>query len=692
MSEAPDRVLSVELSQDALLFEHDRSDRVVLKHRVDPQGCLQIVTARDGEVCEEPLHAVLSRVSAEHRLASPYLAPDRYSELLHWLPERKRQTGLDRQRHVLDVLQGRVGTGSGYDAATTSVAKRRAAKCAELGVDATTLGRWIEKWRAGGAFALVPHASRYLQPSRANETDPQILAVVRDYVAQRHQSSKKSLINEHGIVLNRLRQLGLVSAGTATPGPDGTTIPHEITALPYERFVALVRYLSRGQDPLTGKTRQEQSNRPLIHGVRHRSFELGDRVEYDASRTDMLVWGPHGPQQLWAVFGVCVSTRYAWLRLTVGPPRGIHLSLLLWDMIGGEAWATMSSPPPHAALPVVPGALDVHAWNGPNPPLSVLPGSIGADHGAEEENGHFIATCAQLGITIQWARTMRPTDKAFVESHIKTFAQACQLLPGHKGNTVVNKPARLDVRDLPTFAQAQAAFATWSWWTAQQPHTGLTHDHAPQRHLTPIEAVGLSLTRGVPAHVLADPTFHLRLLPHLSLTPHDDGVTWQKRRYTCENYEDLVQASLTNQGRRRPLTFFYDPDAPSRLLWQEPHSFKVRTLWAPGANGAVVGAFAEVRSALLKNLAGQKWPSHNEHASRRADLLQTITAVYQAQGIDTGENFIPVADRRSRKPNRPKEPEHIVNGGWDLAHFTALDHGLLDDLDPAHDAEGGWRP
>lgn len=689
------RTVPVDLSHDSTLAAASGSTQVVVKHGVDKSGSLFVMTSQDGAIYRRLVQDVLAQQAAEYRMAHPWITPDPHTEYLNWVDARKLEIGRARERHVLDVIEGRTDTESGrkpsaYDTTTTTETDRRAAKASELRIDPTTIGRWIDAWLEGGsALFLVPHLSRALSRSGAKDVAPEILAFIRHWARSRHLSSKKTLVNEHALVLSELGRHGLVSSAQGTTRPDGTPIPFELTALSYDAFVKQIRHLSRGRTPRTAKTRQQQSKRPVITGARHRGFDFGDRIEVDATLTDIHVWGPDGPVRLWAVFAVCVSTRYCWLRLVKEPPRGIHLGLLLWDMLGGEAFTTTSPSAPGAPITTVPATLEMHAWKDGTPPPGVLPGCIAADHGAEEENGYFIGLCAQLGIQLLWARTMSPPDKAFVESCIDKFAKACELLPGHKGATVENRPDRLD-QELLTFEQAQAAFRHWSQWIATQPHSGLPHSLTEGRFHTPMEAVSMSITRGVPLRVLADPTLPLRLLPTLSLTPQDDGVTWDKRRFAGPAYEKIIQASLDSRGRRGKLTFYYDPDSPRRLFWPEPQTFQVHVLHAPGAASGIIGAFAEVRDAQAKQLVGQTWPSNNVWSRRRAQLATTMRSAWEQDGLTA--DVVDLTQRRaksSRSRGANAEAKHRRevwdNGGWDLSEFEALIDDDADDWDTAPD-------
>lgn len=699
------RVIEVHLGQDSALSSVTSSDQVVVNHGIDSGGALYVLSSHNGEVHRQLIQDVLSEQSAVYRATHPHIGVDPHTELLNWVSKKQRQLAYDLQQHILDVVEGRLDTIAGrapsqYDRDTTTDTQRRRAKEKELGWTDDKLGRKIRDWRDNGPLFLIPHVTRALTSNGAADVAPEILAVVRHRARNRHLSSKKDRTVEYGQTLDELRRHGLVSAVEGAVRADGTPIPFERDALSYDAFAKQIRHLDRGKNHRTAKTRQQQSKRPRVTSVHHRGFDFGDRIEVDSTLTDIHVWGPDGPVRLWAVFAICVSTRYCWLRLVREAPRGIHLGLLLFDMIGGEAFTTGKPGEDYTAIQHVPFNIDVHGWPGPGRvPDGVLPGCIAADHGAEEENSYFISLCSQLGIPVHWARTMSPTDKSFVESHIKKFATMCQLMPGHKGNTVENRPHQLDT-ELPTFEYARHAFKSWSQWMGNQPHSGLPHNLAPGRFLTPIEAVNISVTRGVPLRVLSDPTLPLRLLLPLSLTPQDDGITWGKKRYTGRDYEDVVQASLDGHGRRRKLTFYYDPDAPHRLLWPQPGgTFAVHSFSAPGRDSGVSRAFDEVREALEKNLSGQKWPTHNEWGSRRADLLQTLRSGWEEDGL-TG-TVVNLAHRRTKKASKggPKSaPSELPdNAGWDFSAVAHLLDAPLDDwadddrTDQKSQPTLGWR-
>jgi len=195
--------------------------------------------------------------------------------------------------------------------------------------------------------------------------------------------------------------------------------------------------------------------------ARTRTLELMAAGEIEPGGcTIVFVQGPDGPVKAHAVFAKCVSTKYLWVRVTAGAPRGRDVALLLWDMAGGEeTFASGVANRPGQSVPALPrNVLALNLWRSTGAPPAWLPGAIVLDHGPKEESHRLIRYCAQIGVTILWAATREPTDKAYVESVISEFARACQLIPGHEGNAVGNRPSA-DPQRIPTTAMPIGAYA-----------------------------------------------------------------------------------------------------------------------------------------------------------------------------------------------------------------------------------------
>ena len=645
----------------------------------------------DGETVATPLQEILAAAAVTHRARTPEFRPGPDAEILLWITRKEARKALELQAHLVDVRDGRPPEDVSKDAdlynrETTSETDRRRAKMKALGWSASTMSRREKAYRERGFAGLIAHSARKSQLKNAIDVPPEILRASRLFCEGRSRSSKKAKLSEHAALIAYLRRLGLVSRTPGTPGADGIELPTVEDVMPYHRFAALLHQLERGLTSSTAKTRHEQSKRPTRSSPGHRGYDFGDMVEMDSTPTDFFVRGPDGEQRrAYAVFAVCVSTRMMWLRLVSEPPRGRDLALLLFDIVGGRSLVQADL---QSQIGAVPGHLRLkefppHA----TPPQGLLPGAIRLDHGAEEENKYWISICAQLSIEIHWAATMTPTDKAYVESLISTFARICELVPSHKGNTVVNRPQFINVRDTPTFEEAEEAFRHWPVWAANQPHSGLQVGTS-NRFLTPMQAVQTSLSFGNQMGLLADPTLAVRLLPSVHLSPIGGVVTWQKRPYVCKDFKVLEDVA-NSRGERRKLVFFYDPQAKHRLYWIEPGTFNVRRLSSPGADSGVQAAFGSVRRAIADTLGynGQEWQTHTERAQRRADLLEMMQESWSSDALDPDANVAnhrPTSTRsRSKRKTPPRETE-ITNGGWRLEDFD------LEAADGVEEADTRW--
>lgn len=663
------------LSPDSLIESLVGPGARVLGPKLD-RGVLALAIERDGEVEYISLRDAVRQVSfaaRETRAIEPFGSRH---ELLAWVPSNKRQQALEMEAHLADVLVGRTsseGEPRGtYEAESTTETQRRAAKVEELKISQSTMTRRIQDFQESGVLGLVGHADRLLETSGALDVDPQILAVARDFVTSRVLDSRKDLASDYALLVDDLRRRGLLTLHR----DDAVGPPLVEEILPFEKFKKMVRHLNRGRNPRTAKTRQQQANRPLVSGRRHRAFDFGDVVEMDSTPLDVLVGGANGPIRAHAVFAICVATRYLWVRVVAGAPRGRDLALLLWDMAGGESAMVSGSEIGADVVPNLPRrTVTVNAWRNAGPPPASLPGCVVLDHGAEEENGRFIRYLAQLGITIRWARTRNPADKAYVESSISDFARMCQLLPGHKGNTVENRFATDPTNaHLPTMDMLHAAIPVWQHIHANTPHTGLPHPHRPGHFLTPMEAVCTSVTRGIPIRGFTDATRALGLLEHKRLTPQDDGITIGRRRYTGPGYEDVIQASLARNGRRSPVTFYFDPNRPGRLYWPIPGQFEVHVFTTPEENADVVMPFADIRADWLAAIQGHKQPTGHQRALERATLLAAMNDAMA--GVEGANNVVAL---RVAQP-APRSRQQRSTFGWDLtADADLLDADLLDD-------------
>lgn len=631
-------------------------------------GEVHVQVGNGSEVVTRPWQEVVREAAANATTTEPDLVPDRDVELLHYATPVERALIDEWERHVLDVRDGRPSNPdnpSPYDMATTTETERVATKTEELGLKRGEMRRKMNAYAEKGRRAFM-HGNKKLPGDVLRACDPKVLAVVRSFVEREHVMSKKRQGVQHSMVLAELRELGLARSESNPSSPDGLPLPEAHELLPDKRFKAVVRALRRGSNPANdAKTAQSRGKRPRQGPVKHRALEFGDVVEIDSTPCDFQVWGPDGPQKVHAVLAVDVATRYPWIRLTLGAPRGLDVALLLHDIVNPQPLGSLA---PEHALTTTPHVVRLNVWppHAGDAPPALLPGCIVLDHGTEGENTHFIGLLAQLGIQIEWARTMTPTDKAHIESLISKFASLSEVIPGHKGNAVKNRPERLRTEGLPTFRAVASMFRLWTFYAAAQPHLGLPHGLQAKRFLSPNEAVLSSLARRTPTRVHPYPNLFMRFLPSFAGVPSDGGVEWDKVAYWCEDgYEDLVTHASASGRTRQRLTFHMDPYDTSRIFWNEPNTHHWRVLYGPGGDGLRARPFEDIREGLLKEIPGSKRPTKTRTAVERSYLIEEFRRIQDA-------------DEAAPYPAPPPTPSsgvgtfEVSSGGWDLRDLEAL--------------------
>lgn len=656
-------VSSLDLSPGAV---HDSVEGPieVVSHRVH-RGRPFMQVLRGDEVVEIPLSEFIASAAIDLDVLAPRGVSPRDTASLAALSSATRESAMEWLNHILDVTVGRPEPGP-YCSESTTQPQRKARKADDLGKNVTTIQRKINAYQQRGIAAFI-HGNRRTAADQVSLSDEGVVAVLKEVLRDQQAGPRKSAVTLHAMCLAELVNRGLARrGGDPTEGEQALPLATELLSMP--RFQRLRSALTGGANPAKdAQATRSSSKRPIKGPLRHEALDFGDEVQIDSTPCDFRVWGPDGEQKVWAVFAVDVATKQSWVRLVLNAPTGMDVSLLLHDVINPQP-LTLNSPVESAC--VVPDRVGVNAWppNAKSSPPATLPGCIALDHGREGENAHFIALAATLGIELRFGRTMTPTDKAHVESRIRPFAEICQLMPGHKGNAVKNHPERLKFDGLLTFEQACAFFRYWSSWSADQPHTGLPHGVAPRRFLTPNEAHHLSLARGASLRVCADPRLVNAFLPAVALIPHDDGVTSNKVRYWTQDadYTDLIAAASAKGRGREKLTFHYDPNDRSRLLWNKPGSSEWVVLVAKGGSGDAVRPLEDFRLQALLQVPGRTWPSHTELASRRAQLFldaqslltpnqePTVSSTIASRQVGRAAPALPESAELSRP--EPEEP------------------------------------
>jgi len=680
----------LKVSPGTILPTTDGGDIEVLQPRLTADGVF--LQYREGsEVRECNLAEAISRIQAATQPITPARPPKDLSLLASLSPDKSAEL-LQREAHVRDVVFGRApGSGSSYDQDKTTEVQRRKAKQKELGLTtrASKVSRWVNCWKAEGLIGLV-HGNARLPGDVFEDVSAPVVRAVRAYVEREGGASRKDVTTHYAIVLHDLERYGLAKRDGREVDSDGKALLPAEEVLQMQTFRRLWSAMTKGANPqASAKTAQSRNRRPADGPLRHRALDFGDVIQIDSVHCDFEIIAPDGTVvRPWLIVAVDVATRLCWCRLVPWHPTGVDVGLLLFEMYAPSS--TKGLDDVYGPVAQVPRRVHINAWmhHLGDVLAPVIPGVITIDHGSEGENGHVLSGLAQWGTQVEWARTMNPTDKAHVESLNRNFAVLSQILPGHIGNAVENRPDIGATRQPATYRAAAAIMRVFPLYYAAQPHLGLPHPTIQNRFLTPNEACMMALARGVPLRIPANPSIGMRFLPHIAAIPQDDGVPIKKTTYWCPGYPDLINAA-TRAGRRRDkLIFHVDPYDMTRIFWNEPDSFTWRILWAPGADGGEVGPLADIREQLARNLAGHKRPTHKQSAVARKELVAVARQIVEADAALPQVDFAyapPASDSVVRG-----EAYETSNGGWDLSDLGALEPIDWDDL--STDDEDGDEP
>lgn len=649
-------------------FPSDEGPCTLVGYQYDDHG-RTLAQIRVGDHFEAIPLAQLMVMASTHAPMMTGADPGTDHAFMEQLDDDQRRQVLWWEGHLLAVRDGLPDV-PGADKRYLEIvdpARRIDHKAAELGVNRSTITRRLAKYRKSGRRSLV-HANTRLDSDVIAELPGPVVAVIEAHVDRERNASKKTLVNEYAMVLDDLRRSGLAISDEHEADMVGTRLPTAHDLLSLEKFKRALKVF-RGNKPARqdAKTRQSQANRPSPI-VKHRGFDYADEVMVDATKIDIevLVNG-NLKQRVHGIFGICPATKYLWVRLTPKPPRGKHLGLLLHDIMNPRAFGDPAND--HAPLTAAPPQWRVNAW----PPVfgdcpaGVVPGIVVADHGPEEENEHVLRVIGEQGLQVEWARSVSPDDKANVESAIRTFALMCQVVPGHIGNAVKNSPSaahRKATRPI-SFGALQRMFTAFPFWYAAQPHSGLQHPDYPDRIMTPSQAVHDSLVRENELRIAGNPNVAMYFLERTKQTPHESGVSFDRRTYVPEKKEDLDAVIKESHGRGRSgralkQVFFHDSDDPTRIFWNRPNTFEFVPLYAPGGDRRAQKVMGDYGENAGSAFVGYPRQSQSQRGESISQFLKWVRDVAEADFADQAAGGTPRAAKKAKRSTAGASPVEPV--------------------------------
>ena len=452
----------------------------------------------------------------------------------------------------------------------------------------------------------------------------------------------------------------------AEHGPGTVAMPSPAT------FDRLVDVMDRGRHTFgDATTRRTQANRPPTPFTRTSAARPGEVVQIDSTPLDVMAVlddGVVGRVELTACVDVATRTLCDAVLRPVAT-KAVDAALLLARMLvpaplrpgWPEALAMAHSQLPYARLVSLDSRLEQAAAR----PV-IVPETIACDRGKVFLSDTFLSACQTLGISVQPARALTPTDKAIVE---RTFASVnsllCQHLAGYTGRSVAHRGADVETDAVWAVADLQDLLDEWvvvGW--QNRPHEGLRHPRTPGLELSPNEmyAALISVAGYVPVVLSGDD--YIELLPVAWRAINYDGIRLDYRTYDSPDLGPYRRQPSPTSARKGLWEVHHDPYDLSRVWARRPEGGFVTATWSYLAN---VGApFADFTWRQARRIAAERGGDPCDEAGLARVLDELLHRA--GQGPERTDRVVARALARERSaaslPLRPA-PEASVEEGTD---------------------------
>jgi transposase InsO family protein len=577
-------------------------------------GELWTVTGLDGEAVTLRGRAGRSlRVRTATLLAGPGTRitgaredlPAAAGPLLDDLTSAEQEQLAGRLGHVRELLTGYV-SGSAVTAAggepraqydpSLPAGDREAAKAAELGVSARTVRRWVAGYLQAGPAGLVD--GRSVRPSDVlGGVDERWLGMCRIVLGEHTEASRPT----RNLVLRR------VSARLEAEHGPGTVKEPGI-----KKARAVLAELTRGTNTFAGSTKAKRSiaGRPAGVYGRLRATRPGEYVLLDTTPLDVFAMEPVTLRWTGVELTVAMdlySRCITGLRLSPVSTKAVDAAAVLFETLHPSGRGTAAGLLPYAGLPdVVVTGPDSCPQSGPGTAAlaGVAAETVVVDHGKIYLSEHLMAVCERLGISVQPARPLTPTDKAAIERFFRTLREGLlAALPGYKGPDVHSRGA--DPEGCTYFFTSELEQVIREWVCGiyhRRSHAGLAEPQVPGLELSPAEMFEAGTARTGRLRIPAHPGLAFDFLPVAWRTIQHYGVELGGLRYdgpALTRYRNRKSPFTGAHAGKWPVRF--DPDDVSRAWFQDPADNTWHELAWEHADAAV-GPFSAEALACARRL------------------------------------------------------------------------------------------
>ncbi len=632
-------------------------------------GCVVLAGARGARKRVDT--ATLLADATTRVLGSHEAAPAPMGSVLDDLSHAERTQLSERLGHVREVLTG-YRSGSGdiaepdeprpfYDPTLApALADRYEAKAEELGVTVRTLERWVAAVREAGPVGLVDRRSlRSVDPFAG--VDERWLAMCRTVLAEHTDASRptKQLLVER--VAARL---------VAEYGPGVVPVPGE------KRARTVLAELTRGSNAFVGATKQKRSiaNRPTGVYSRLRATRPGEYLLLDTTPLDVFAMEPLTLRWVRLELTIAMdlfSRAICGLRLSAMSSKAVDAAVVLFETITPVSTrGTGSGLLPYGGLPdVVVVDAETACFANASGAEAGLPGvaaeTLVVDHGKIYLSEHLLAVCERLGISVQPARPLTPTDKAPCERFFRTLREGLLVaLPGYKGPDVYSRGAEPEACAYFFIDELERIIREWTATIYhRRPHDGLIEPSAPGVALSPVEMFEAGLARTGRLRIPTHPGLVFDFLPCAWRTIQHYGVEVHGLRYNGEAltpYRNRTSPFTGVHAGKWPIRF--DPDDVSRVYFCDPVDNAWHTLvWEHAADIGV--PFSAETLAYAKRLALVA----GRHVDERRALAELL------ERFDAGLVRNPVERRLALRASEQRQARlAAATGSEEMAEVVAL--------------------
>ncbi|MEA2686081.1 MAG: hypothetical protein QOE93_1276 [Actinomycetota bacterium] len=476
--------------------------------------------------------------------------------------------------------------------------ERYEAKAQELGVGVATVRRWAGRFRNDGPVGLLDgRAQRGAGPLNG--------------IDQRWLDVCAAVVDEHTEAARPTRQLLLDRVETRIALGDGQAVPRP-SARAARRALA---ELSWGTNAFVGSTKGKRSiaNRPTGVYGRLRATRPGEYLLLDTTRLDVFAMEPLTLRWVNLELTIALdlySRCIAGLRLTPVSTKAVDAALILYEALKPDSQTlTGCGVMPYTGVPSV-VLVDADRLDGDRDKglPAVAPETLVVDHGKIYLSEHLLAVCARLGISIQPARPLTPTDKAPVERFFRTLTeQLLAALPGYKGPDIYSRGKSPEAECYFFVDELERIMREWvATVYHQRPHDGLVDPKVPGLHYSPAEMFDQGVARAGRLRIPARADLVYDFLPVAWRTIQHYGVEANNLRYNgaaLTPYRNRTSPYTGANAGKWPIR--YDPDDISRLYFQDPADNAWHTLLWEHAQDIPVPFSAEAL-AYARRLAAER--------------------------------------------------------------------------------------